>query len=156
MFSGAAMLLVDCIWFWFEVLANFLCRQACFCIAAFGVIIGAAAAAVTGAAGFAAATAIAMLIFMSVFAVGALLPSTIFLGLTASGSCSGNVGDYQTLKLAGPIDLRLSFGSYKATASNTSTPAAIHHSDVGGFDINIKHFGVIGKKRTRRFQFALS
>ena len=77
-FSGAAMLLVGCIWFWFEVLANFLWRQACFCIAAFGVIIaafgviiGAAAAAVSGAAGFAAAAAIAMLIFLSVFAVGA-------------------------------------------------------------------------------------
>ena len=74
-------------------------------------------------------------------AIGALLTTTIFLGIAATSNPSS-----QTLKLEGPIDLRLSFGPSKAaTPSNTSTPTEIIHSGVGGFDINLKHSGKIGR-----------
>lgn len=65
--------------------------------------------------------------------IGALLTSTIFLGIAATG----NVGN-GTVKLEGPIDLRLSFGSPKATASNTSTPTELDNQDTLNLTINHK------------------
>ena len=56
--------------------------------------------------------------------IGALLTSTIFLGIAATS----NIGN-GTVKLDGPVDVRLSFGSSKATASNTSTPTDLDSQD---------------------------
>ena len=65
--------------------------------------------------------------------IGALLTSTIFLGIAATS----NIGN-GTVKLEGPIDLRLSFGSPKATASNTSTPTELDNQDTLNLTINHK------------------
>jgi hypothetical protein len=64
--------------------------------------------------------------------IGALLTSTIFLGIAATS----NIGN-GTVKLDGPVDVRLSFGSSKATASNTSTPTELGNRDT--LTINLKH-----------------
>ena len=64
--------------------------------------------------------------------IGALLTSTIFLGIAATS----NIGN-GTVKLDGPVDVRLSFGSSKATASNTSTPTELDNRDT--LTLNLNH-----------------
>ena len=63
-------------------------------------------------------------IYIKSTVIGALLTSTIFLGIAATS----NIGN-GTVKLDGPVDVRLSFGSSKATASNTSTPTELDNND---------------------------
>ena len=78
--------------------------------------------------------------------IGALLTSTIFLGIAATS----NIGN-GTVKLDGPVDVRLSFGSSKATASNTSTPTDLDSQDTlkivhsGSFDAILNN-AVNGKR----------
>ena len=52
--------------------------------------------------------------------IGALFTSTVLLGM---GAVSGPAST--TLKLDGPIDLRLGFGSSRPSSSNTSTPTEL-------------------------------
>jgi len=56
--------------------------------------------------------------------IGALLTSTIILGIAATSN-----GGNGTVKLDGPVDVRLSFGSSKASFSNTSTPTDLDTGD---------------------------
>ena len=65
--------------------------------------------------------------------IGALFTSTVLLGM---GAVSGPAST--TLKLDGPIDLRVGFGSSKPSASNTSTPTEL--GDVFG-NLTITHQG---------------
>ena len=61
--------------------------------------------------------------------IGALFTSTVIFGVAAvSGPASGKV------KLDGPVDVHLSFGSSKPSASNTSTPTALDRIS-GGIEI---------------------
>jgi hypothetical protein len=73
--------------------------------------------------------------------IGALFTSTVLLGM---GAVSGPAST--TLKLDGPIDLRVGFGSSKPSSSNTSTPTELQG---GGaftpFHVEIKHSGRIAK-----------
>ena len=56
--------------------------------------------------------------------IGALFTSTVIFGVAAvSGPASGKV------KLDGPVDVRLSFGSSKPSSSNTSTPTELKTGD---------------------------
>jgi hypothetical protein len=73
--------------------------------------------------------------------IGALFTSTVIFGVAAvSGPASGKV------KLDGPVDVRLSFGSSRPSSSNTSTPTELQG---GGaftpFHVEIKHSGRIAK-----------
>ena len=64
--------------------------------------------------------------------IGTLLASTIFLGIAATS----NVGN-GTVKLEGPIDLRLSFGSTGVSSLNTSTPTELKNRDT--LTVNLNH-----------------
>ena len=65
--------------------------------------------------------------------------STIILGVAATS----NVGN-QTVKLDGPGDVRLSFGSSKASSSNTSTPTELKHRDTLKVDLSGSIDTVVG------------
>ena len=52
--------------------------------------------------------------------IGVLLATTLIFGMGATGKLGNG-----PVKIDGPVDVRLSFGSSKATASNTSTPTEL-------------------------------
>ena len=72
--------------------------------------------------------------------IGALLTSTIFLGIAATS----NIGN-GTVKLDGPVDVRLSFGSSNASSSNTSTPTALGDA-LGNLQITHLNGDIIGNR----------
>jgi len=57
-------------------------------------------------------------------AIGALLTSTIFLGIAATGPLANG-----KVKLDGPVDVRLSFGGSGVSTTDSSTP-----TDLDSFD----------------------
>ena len=66
--------------------------------------------------------------------IGVLLATTIIFGMGATGKLGNG-----PVKIDGPVDVRLSFGSSKATASNTSTPTELDNLDT----LNVKLSGGI-------------
>tara|TARA_Y100001938_G_scaffold148043_2_gene230686 strand:+ start:1439 stop:1705 length:267 start_codon:yes stop_codon:yes gene_type:complete len=79
-------------------------------------------------------------------AIGALLTTTIFLGIAATSNPSS-----QTLKLEGPIDLRLSFGGSGVSTTDSSTPTEITDRGLANigtstYGFHIKHSGSISTK----------
>jgi hypothetical protein len=78
--------------------------------------------------------------------IGALFTSTVLLGM---GAVSGPAST--TLKLDGPIDLRLGFGSSKPSASNTSTPTALDQIS-GSLEITHLNGDVLGTLGNRAFK----
>ena len=64
--------------------------------------------------------------------IGVLLTTTIIIGVAAAGN-TGN----RTVKLEGPIDLRLSFGSPRVSSLNTSTPTELKNRDT--LTVNLNH-----------------
>ena len=64
--------------------------------------------------------------------IGVLLATTIIIGVAAAGN-TGN----RTVKLEGPIDLRLSFGSTGVASLNTSTPTELKNRDT--LTVNLNH-----------------
>ena len=72
--------------------------------------------------------------------IGALFTSTVLLGM---GAVSGPAST--TLKLDGPIDLRVGFGSPRPSSSNTSTPTALDRIS-GSLEITHINGDIIGNR----------
>ena len=74
-------------------------------------------------------------------AIGALLTSTIFLGIAATGPLANG-----KVKLDGPVDVRIRFGGSGVSTTDSSTP-----TDLDSFDtLNILHAGNIKVTRQKK------
>ena len=82
-------------------------------------------------------------------AIGALLTTTIFLGIAATGPLANG-----KVKLDGPVDVRLSFGGSGVSTTDSSTPTEIDNGDTLNVNLNngVGAFQIMGLGRAGEFR----